>query len=157
MSSYRSKLKYNKKLEATMSTKEVNSKTYEKWDFDIGRSGFSVIPNQVFFINQFLPENERLSSTEVLLLLNLLTWWWEKDSMPFPSKGLLSTRLGISERQIQRAIKTLEGKNMLRSVPRFENGKQRSNQYDLSLFANYIKKQVGEIYGQATEREKAIA
>lgn len=157
MSSYRSKLNYNKKLEAAMSEKEINSTAYEKWEFDIGRSGFSVIPNQVFFINQFLPESERLSSTEVLLLLNLLTWWWEKDSMPFPTKGLLSTRLGISERQIQRAIKTLENKNLLRSIPRFENGKQRSNQYDLSLFANYIKQKVGQIYGPTAEREKAVA
>lgn len=119
-----------------------NYSVEDKWDFDFRKNGFSVLPNQVFYINQFLSASQKLSATELLLILNLLTWWWKKDSLPFPSKNLLAERLGLSARQVQRAIKTLEEKQMLRSIPRFENGRQKTNQYDLSLFVELVKQYV---------------
>ncbi|MBI1216744.1 MAG: hypothetical protein GC185_13120 [Alphaproteobacteria bacterium] len=112
----------------------------EKWEIDISKNGYSILPNQVFFINHFLSSERQLSATELLLMLNLLTWWWHKDAQPFPSKSLLASRLGLSPRQVQRTIKSLEDKQMLKTRPRYEAGKQTSNLYDLSLFVEIVRK-----------------
>lgn len=103
-----------------------------KWGLPIAERGFSQIPNYLMLINQFIEPEKRLSSLELLLLLQLSGAWWKKSEMPFPAMRTLAIRCGTSERQILRAIAHLEELNLLKRVKRRSDGLIASNAYDLS-------------------------
>lgn len=103
----------------------------DKWGEQIAQRGFAQIPNYLLLLNQFLLKEKRLSSVELLVLIQLVGSWWKKDAMPFPSMTTLATRCGVSSRQIQRAINRLEGEKLIRRVHRRTQGVVSSNAYDL--------------------------
>ena len=95
--------------------------------------GFSVLPNHLISLNQFLPEEKQLSPTEMLVVLQIISSWWSKERLPFPSKATIATRAGLSPRQVQRALTALEGKGFVQRLTRYNRSQARaSNQYDLA-------------------------
>ncbi|MGB4101924.1 MAG: helix-turn-helix domain-containing protein [Alphaproteobacteria bacterium] len=102
-----------------------------KWGGAVAERGFAQIPNYLLQINLFVHDDHKLSPTEMLVLLQLVASWWKKDQMPFPSMRTLSERSGISERQVQRAIKGLEIKGYLKRTKSKLKGIIASNTYDL--------------------------
>jgi predicted transcriptional regulator len=104
----------------------------EKWGADAISAGFTVVPNHLIAINQFVDQAKRLSPTEMLVVLQILQAWWAKDRLPFPSKATIASRAGLSPRQVQRALTSLEAKEYIQRVKRFAANQGRtSNQYDL--------------------------
>lgn len=103
-----------------------------KWGLPIAERGFSQLPNYLIQINQFIEPDKRLSSLELLLLIQLSGAWWKKSEMPFPAMRTLAIRCGTSERQVLRAISHLEELNLLKRVKRRTDGLIASNAYDLS-------------------------
>ena len=79
-----------------------------KWGQGVVDAGFTMVPNHLIAANGFLSVEERVSPTEMFLLLQLLSVWWNASDMPFPSKATLAKRLGLkSTRQVQRALGSL--------------------------------------------------
>lgn len=113
--------------------KGEKSKTAAKWGEALTKSGFTVIPNQLISYNQYAEEGARISPTEFYLLCQLLVHWWEASDRPFPSKASLSERTGLSTRQIQRTLGSLEEKGLILRIARFgrNSSGRMSNAYDL--------------------------
>lgn len=117
-----------------------------KWGKKIAERGFTQIPNYLLNLNMFVDEEMKISASETIILIHLIANWWHKDDLPFPSMKTLSERSGISERQVQRALKALEEKEYLSRKKRRINKVISSNAYDLSptveilnLIANQFK------------------
>lgn len=110
-----------------------------KWGRDVAGAGFAQVPNYLLRFNQFTSDEDRLSPTELLLLIELAGTWWKKDDLPFPSMKTLAVRCGTSERQILRAVKRLEGIPLLQRVKRKKKGIIASNAYDLSPLVEVLQ------------------
>lgn len=110
-----------------------------KWGRDVAGAGFAQVPNYLLRFNQFTSEEDRLSPTELLLLIELAGTWWKKDDLPFPSMKTLALRCGTSERQILRAVKRLEEVPLLQRVNRKKKGIIASNAYDLSPLVEVLQ------------------
>lgn len=104
----------------------------EKWGVAVARRGFAQLPNYLLQVNSFVAEEHKLTATELLVLIHLVASWWKKEEMPFPSMRTLSERSGISERQVQRAIKGLEEKRYLTKTRKRIKTVLATNVYDLS-------------------------
>ena len=117
----------------------------DRWGDAAMRGGFTMVPNYLVAINQFATDDRRVTPTEFFVLVAVLMSWWSGTKAPFPSKTTLSSRTGLSTRQVQRALSGLEKKRYLRRVERYTAGRGRtSNSYDL-------KGLVSELEQAATE------
>jgi DNA-binding transcriptional regulator YhcF (GntR family) len=114
------------------------SQLVDKWGSAVAGRGFAQVPNYLLLINRFLDEDSRLSPVELLVLIELVGTWWKKSELPFPSIKTLATRCGVSERQMQRAIKSLERLGLLKRVKRRDKGIIASNSYDLQPLAEVL-------------------
>ena len=110
-----------------------------KWGRDVAAAGFAQVPNYLLRFNQFTAEEDRLSPTELLLLVELAGPWWKKDDLPFPSMKTLAVRCGTSERQVLRAIKRLEEIPLVKRISRKKKGIIASNAYDLSPLVEVLQ------------------
>lgn len=109
------------------------SNSEEKWGSKAISAGFTVLPNHFISLNQFAPEEKRLTPTEMLVVLQILAAWWSKDRLPFPSKSTIAARAGLSPRQVQRALTGLEDKGYIKRLVRYNRSQARaSNQFELS-------------------------
>lgn len=109
-----------------------------KWGKPVAARGFAQIPNHLLLINQFLVEERRLSPTELMVLVEIVATWWRKDEMPFPSLRTLAVRAGISDRQAQRAVSSLEAAGLLKRVRRTSGALIASNAYDLRPLVKFL-------------------
>lgn len=103
-----------------------------KWGKKIAERGFTQIPNYLLYANMFVADEIKLSATETLILIHLIASWWKKNELPYPSMKTLSERSGISSRQVQRALNSLEKKEYIVRKKRRINRAIASNVYDLS-------------------------
>ena len=111
---------------------EEITRTRKKWGGEAIDAGFTIIPNHLLGINEFLAPEKRLSPTEIVVLLQLLTAWWSAERMPFPSKNSIAKRTALSPRQVQRSLTGLEEKGFISRIARFTPDRGRlSNVYDL--------------------------
>lgn len=118
---------------------EVSYGAAKKWGEDALLAGFAILPNHLIAINQFLPSEQKLSPTEIVVLLNVVSFWWGAEKMPFPSNITLAMRCGISSRQVQRAIKALEARGLVRRRVRFSaTGTRMTNELDLRGLVSVI-------------------
>lgn len=101
----------------------------KKWGKGVMELGFSVLPSLIFKAQARLG----LSPVQLIVLLHLADYWWDKERLPCPSKATLGERMNLSPRQIQRYLTELEKAAFIKRVERFagHNG-QQSNEYDLS-------------------------
>ncbi len=75
-----------------------------KWTNKVGRPGYSVIPNILFWYGAALGMTPPQQAT----LFQLVSRWWTGDSTPTISKALIADGLGITERQVQRHLNALK-------------------------------------------------
>jgi DNA-binding transcriptional MocR family regulator len=115
------------------------SEVASKWGVKVAERGFSQLPNYLTLINQYIDPDRRLSSLELLLLIQLSGSWWKKAEMPFPAMRTLAVRCGASERQVLRAISHLEELNLLKRVKRRSGSLIASNAYDLSPLVTFLE------------------
>lgn len=131
-----------------------------KWGKEVAERGFAQIPHYLMHINMFVGDEHKLSPAESLVLLHLVATWWKKDEMPFPSMNTLAQRIGISERQVQRAIKSLEQKGYISKEKKRVKGIIASNVYDLTPLVQILKDAaeafVNKYPRQIKENEKKI-
>lgn len=128
----------------------------DKWGEAVAGRGFAQVPNYLLLLNQFLADDARLSPGELLLLVQLVGTWWQKDKLPFPSIRTLALRCGSSERQVQRSLRRLEELKLLKRITRRTQGIIASNSYDLSPLVAVLE-QVAVSYPNAFPRGRTSA
>ena len=130
----------------------------EKWGRPVAERGFAQVPNYLLLLNSFMDPDRRLSPVEMLLILQLVGTWWEKEAMPFPSMATLAARCGVSDRQIQRAVNRLVKIGLLGRVKRRTNtGIRASNAYDLQplvVLLNQVAEAFPNDYPRNVDRAK---
>ena len=104
----------------------------EKWGVLVAQRGFAQVPNHLLLLNAFLDEEHQLTSTELLILIQLVGTWWRTNDLPFPSLSTLATRCGVSTRQVQRSINRLDELGFIKRVNRRTKGIMANNAYDLA-------------------------
>lgn len=103
----------------------------ERWG-DAVASGFTVVPNSLIRAQAELG----LTPNDIVVLLNLLVHWWHHDRLPFPRTNVIAKRTGLSQRTVQRALKSLQ-KNGL--VVKIRGADQRSR-FDLDGLRTALSK-----------------
>ncbi|MBS0427339.1 MAG: helix-turn-helix domain-containing protein [Proteobacteria bacterium] len=79
-----------------------------------------------------------LTSTQMVVLLQLLEFWWTADGSSHPSIRTIAERINLSTKQTQRTVDALVEKGMIaKTNRRLANGGKTSNRY---TFDGLIKK-----------------
>ncbi len=79
------------------------SLVYAKYG-EAGIAGFQLVPDLLLKHQNDL----QLSSTDLVVLLNVLMHWWYPKQKPFPRSTTISKRMGITSRTVQRSLERLE-------------------------------------------------
>jgi hypothetical protein len=80
-----------------------------KWG-DTAKAGFQAVPDTLLIKQQELG----LDPTDVVVLLNITSFWWFRDAPPFPRSNVIAKRMGVTQRTVQRSMKKLETKGYLK-------------------------------------------
>jgi len=95
---------------------------------DVLKQGFTAVPNALLRHQARLG----LTATELVLLLQIWSYWWEEPVLPYPSVSTLGSAMGSGERQIRHLLGGLAARGLIRILPRHSAaGAQVSNAYDL--------------------------
>jgi len=104
-------------------------KSFEKWGIDIVRAGYTLVPNHFININLYLSKESKLSPTELMVLIIIISNWWNPRMFPAASKKYIGDRCNLSNRQVQRIISSLEEKNIIQRLSGHTTG--GANKFDL--------------------------
>jgi hypothetical protein len=75
-------------------------------------TGFVAIPSVLLVNFKTLGVNP----TEMLVLLNLLSFWRPPEHSPYPKVSTIARRLNVDPRTVQRAIRNMEGLGLIRTT-----------------------------------------
>lgn len=116
---------------------KAGSASEKKWGKQVMDLGFCIIPSLLLRAQQRLG----LNPTQLAVLMQLCDFWWEDSRKPHPGKKLLSERLGLSERQVQRYIAELEQASLVKRIERYAaHGGKMTNTYDLTGLVERLRK-----------------
>ena len=86
-------------------------RAFDKWGEAAG-AGFQLVPD-LLLKNQ---ANLDLTSTDMLVLLNVLMHWWYRDQRPFPRSTTIAARMNVEPRTVQRSLAKLEELGLMHRV-----------------------------------------
>lgn len=85
------------------------------------------------------PKKLGLSRIDLLVVLNLLTYWGE--DLPWPSKETIASALSIDPQTVRRSVKKMEGLGLVkRVIRRSKYGDNDTNKYDLGGLVKAVDK-----------------
>lgn len=89
------------------------------------------------------------------IIMQFADLWWEPERKLWPTKKLLSDRIGLSERQIQRQIAALEVAGLVTRIERTRPGRGKtSNEYCLTGLVSRLKKLEPRFTAMKEEKSK---
>jgi DNA-binding MarR family transcriptional regulator len=91
--------------------------THEKWGA-AALAGFQTVPDLLLRHQKTL----KISSAEMVVLLNVLMHWWYRDQMPYPRPTTIARRMGTTVRTVQRALLKLQELGLLEKVENNNGG-----------------------------------
>lgn len=107
-----------------------------KWGVAVMKHGYCIFPSILLQAQARLCINAQ----QMMVLLQLAEHWWTEDGKIFPSKAVISGRIGLSAKQVQRHMRVLEQKKLIKRIPRTLPGRGKtSNEYDLSGLVAKLK------------------
>lgn len=140
----------------TKETKEKRNKFVDRWGPDVARIGFTMIPSLLLKAQHRLG----LSPTQLVVLLQIADHWWTADDHPWPGKQLLSDKIGIKKRQVQRVVADLEKRGYITRNERVgTHGGTVSNEYDLRPLAAKLQALAPEfqkVEDETKEKRRAV-
>ncbi len=135
-------------------TRKASEKKYGKPVMDLG---FCIVPSLLMWAQARLGIN----TVQFNIIMQLADFWWDPERKPYPAKKLLSDRIGMSERQIQRQIAELEVAGLVARIGRTRPGRGKtSNEYDLGGLVARLKELEPEftaVQEENRERRKNVA
>lgn len=109
-----------------------------KWGTPIVKAGWTCIPNILIRRQRTLG----LDSLDLNILLHLLSYWWEDENHPHPSKETLAQAMNVSASTIQRHIRAMEAGKLLKRIERRRAGdRSETNLYDLTPLRELLEPQ----------------
>lgn len=75
-----------------------------------GELGYQAVPDILLRKQHIL----QISNTELVVLLNITLHWWKSDKWPHPRPFNIARRMGVSTRTVERAIRGLEEKKLIK-------------------------------------------
>ena len=121
-----------------------------KWGVETIAAGFCILPSLLLQAQRRLG----LSPTQLAFVVQLADFWWDNDRNPWPKKGTLAERLGLSEKQVQRIARQLEQRGYLERIVRKTPRGQTSNGYDLSGLVKRLGELAPEFAAAAAAKRK---
>ncbi len=113
---------------------EASHKTI--WGDKVISHGYTAVPNVMIRSQHRLGVNQ----TQMMILIQLLSYWFDKERVPFPSKKELADRLGLRPKTIQDNMKALETAGFVRREQiKTSYGDWGSNRYHLDGLVKRIK------------------
>lgn len=111
-------------------TRSKTSRAHEdKWGAANIQAGWTCIPNILIRRQRTLG----LDALDLNILLHLLSYWWESENLPHPSKETLAKAINVSSSTIQRRIRAMEAGGILKRVERRRAAdRSETNLYDLT-------------------------
>lgn len=100
------------------------------------------VPVSEYFLKNYhrLGGSKGLSSAEVMVIIHLMDHKWDSRA-PFPTVGLLAKRMGVTDRAVRTAVKTLEDLGLLKRVYAPHGG---PNRYQLEGLFQTLEKMMDE-------------
>lgn len=91
---------------------DTQERIREKWKNAVcaGNTGYLALPEVLLRKQAKLG----ITTTELTVLINILSFWWYEDRLPFPGNKAIADRMGVEPRTVQRTIKSLESKGLVR-------------------------------------------
>jgi len=108
----------------------------KKWSKAVTKHGYTMLPSLLLRGQAKLG----ITANELNVLLQIIEHWWEPENDPYPAKDAIARRMGITGRQVQRILKQLEVKKLIKRQARFHGLKnQTSNSYSFAGLAEKLK------------------
>lgn len=85
------------------------TKFESKWGDGALAIGWTAIPTSLFYLQGSLS----ISPLAFNILLNIIAHWWKQNEWPHPSQELISKRLNLSVRTVQRGLAELENEGLI--------------------------------------------
>jgi DNA-binding MarR family transcriptional regulator len=86
----------------------TESRPFAKWG-NAATAGWQALPD-VLLKNQY---KLKISTTELVVLINVLSFWWYAEKLPYPRVSNLAKRMNVTPRTVQRCIQGLIEKGLL--------------------------------------------
>jgi hypothetical protein len=138
--------------ETTNKTKKAKSSSDRIFGAKTMSHGFTGVPNILLRGQQRLG----LSTTQFNILIQLLSYYYDRDKPPFPSKKQLAARLSITPQTLRINIKALEDAGFLMREQRTTlAGDFGSNTYHLDGLIKKLAKLVPDFDKEKKERQAA--
>ncbi len=80
----------------------------KRWG-EILDSGFTIVPDTLLQSQKALG----LSARDMMVLLQIVSFWWRADEWPRPRVSTLASRLDVDERTVQRSISLLRDRGLI--------------------------------------------
>jgi hypothetical protein len=108
----------------------------QKFGKELVEAGWTAVPNMLFEHMTALG----IDSTDVVIVIHLLRYWWERETLPHPSKVTIAHAMGIHPRTVQRRIASLEHARLIgREQRRNLHKKSSTNIYHLDGLLEALK------------------
>lgn len=85
-----------------------DARPYMKWG-KAAIAGWQPLPDVLLKYQYKL----QINPTEMMVLLNILSFWWFVDELPFPRATTIAKRMDVTPRTVQRALNQLFKKELL--------------------------------------------
>ena len=102
-----------------------------KWGATTHKQGWTYVPNILLEHQSELG----ITSSELNVIMTVMKHWWERDSLPWPSVKKVAECIGCDRSTVQRHIRNLEKRGLIRRIYRKDTRKEKaslSNEYDFT-------------------------
>lgn len=115
---------------ATQAQSAITQKALQKkWGATIIGAGYTAVPDILLRRMGALG----LKPMEMIVLLQILTYWWEADNKPYPSKKAIASAIGCSEKAVQKTITRLQKLAFVARIERRRDAdRSQTNIYDFA-------------------------
>lgn len=115
-------------MNATKSDTNHMQRLKQRWTAPLIDAGYTALPNAILLRQQALG----LDSIDLNIIMQIASYWWSRDKLPFPSKERIAKAIGIDKSTVRKRLAGLEKGNLIRRIHRpGKYGGNDSNAYDL--------------------------
>jgi predicted transcriptional regulator len=125
----------------------------KKWGRAVVNSGMTMVPT-VLFVKQ---KELKITPTEMNILIHLLAAWWKLKKRPFLGKKEIGKRIDLDPRNVQKHLKSLEEKGIIKVVARHGPHKGRlSNEYDFKPLLDKLPPLADQMRAERAAKKRKI-